>query len=186
MTNLFTRMAEAVGAECSLAGDRRQAIEAVLSAALKEGVGDAPGRWAVWADDGFLEDGEREDISRRAPGVRFDVSREIAAQALIGISTMDWGVAETGTLLSDSSAAGRRLASTLPPIHVALLPANRILADMGAALARLDTARCAYMAAITGPSRTADIERVLTIGVHGPRRLLIILIQDPRQGGAPE
>jgi len=186
MFDLFTKQAEAVGAECRLVGDRRQAISLIVSVLKTEGVEDLPGRWAVWANDRLMGEDERREILHGAPGVRFDVSRETASQALVGISDMDWGVAQTGTLLSNASAVDCRLVSTLPPIHVALLPVNRIVLDMATALARLDVRRCAYVAAITGPSRTADIERVLTIGVHGPRRLLIVLIQDSEHGGAKE
>ena len=178
MIESFTAQAEAVGAECCLVDNRRDGINAVLSTLRKERVEDVPGRWAVWAETPSLSDDERVDILRQVPGVRFDVSRETAAEALVGISEMAWGVAQTGTLLSNASAVNCRLVSTLPPVHVALLPVSRIVSDMAAALARLDVRRCAYVAAITGPSRTADIERVLTIGVHGPRRLVIVLIQN--------
>lgn len=180
----FIRQAEAVGAECRLVEDRRAAVEGLVSVLREEGVADEPGRLAVWACDGFLSEGEREELARRFPALHFDVTREAAARALIGVSEMDWGAAETGTLVSDSSAAARRLVSTLPPIHVALLYADRIVADMAAALGRLDARQCGFVAAITGPSRTADIERVLTIGVHGPRRLLILIIQNRGEGEA--
>lgn len=113
----------------------------------------------------------------RQAGVRFEVTTEIAEQALIGICTAQCGVARTGSLVSDSSAAALRLVSTLPPIHIALLPAEQIVESMAEALARFDPQRSKYLSAITGPSRTADIERVLTIGVHGPRRLLIFLVK---------
>jgi L-lactate dehydrogenase complex protein LldG len=180
----FIIRAEAVGAECHLVANRQQAIDMILAALQDEGVEDEQGRWAVWAEEGLLLPHERQHVLSRMPGVRFDVRRDDAAQALAGISEMDWGVAQTGTLLTDSSSVRRRLASTLPPVHIALLPVSRIVADMAMALAQYDVRRCAYLAAITGPSRTADIERVLTIGVHGPRRLIIVLIQDWGGGGA--
>jgi len=186
MLDQFTQQAAGVGAECRLAGDRSQAIDWIVSVLQREGVEDVTGCWAVWANDALMGEEERREILRRAPGVRFEVSRETAAQSLVGISQMDWGVAQTGTLLSNASAVDSRLVSTLPPIHVALLSVSRIVFDMATALARVDVRRCAYVAAITGPSRTADIERVLTIGVHGPRRLLIVLIQDSEHGGAKE
>jgi L-lactate dehydrogenase complex protein LldG len=49
---------------------------------------------------------------------------------------------------------------------------------MSALLTRINPAECGYLAMITGPSRTADIERVLTIGVHGPERLIIIAVDE--------
>lgn len=180
--DLFTQQAEAVGAECLMVADRQAALDSVVSALLREGVEDAPGRWAVWADPESPEE-TRTSVLSRVPGVKFDVTREHASQSLAGVSEVEWGIAETGTLLSDSSAVDRRLVSTLPPLHIAMLPASRVVADMASALRRVEVRRSSFLAAITGPSRTADIERVLTIGVHGPRRLLILLIQQ-EEGGA--
>jgi L-lactate dehydrogenase complex protein LldG len=180
--DLFTRQAEAVGAEVRLVAGRQAAIDAVVAVLRQEGVEDAPGRWAVWAAQDLPVEA-RAGVLNSVPGVKFEVTTENASQALAGVSEVEWGIAQTGTLLSDSSAVDRRLVSTLPPLHIALLPAPQVVEDLGSALARVDARRSAFLAAITGPSRTADIERVLTIGVHGPRRLLILLIQ-PTDGGA--
>jgi L-lactate dehydrogenase complex protein LldG len=68
--------------------------------------------------------------------------------------------------------------SSLPSIHIALVPTNGILPDMPSLLSLVHPKDCAYLAMITGPSRTADIERVLTIGVHGPDRLIIIFVDE--------
>jgi L-lactate dehydrogenase complex protein LldG len=186
MIDIFLRQAEAVGAECHRIGSHPDAIDTIVSTLQKEGVAHSPGSWAVWAVDHFLSEDDRQRILRLVPGVRFDVSRQSASEALVGISEMDFGVARTGTLLSDSSSVNQRLVSTLPPVHIAILPVSRIVADLATALTRLDVRRCPFVAAITGPSRTADIERVLTIGVHGPRRLVILLVGDPANGGASQ
>lgn len=186
MLDLFSRQAEAVGAECHRLGSHQDALDAIVATLQKEGVADSPGCWAVWAADHFLREDERQQILHSVPGVRFDISRQTAAEALVGISAMECGVAQTGTLLSDSSSVDRRLVSTLPPVHIAILPVSRIVADMATALTRLDVRRCPFIAAITGPSRTADIERVLTIGVHGPRKLVILLVDDRANGGAAQ
>jgi L-lactate dehydrogenase complex protein LldG len=74
--------------------------------------------------------------------------------------------------------ADKRLVSTLPPLHIALVSASAVLPGLPALIERVDPRESAYLAFITGPSRTADIERVLTIGVHGPARLIIILVDD--------
>ena len=115
-------------------------------------------------------------------GVKFEVSREAAAAARFGVSQMDWALADTGTLVQDATAIDKRLVSTLPTIHIAFLPVASILADMPTWLAAIRPEELGYIAMITGPSRTADIERVLTIGVHGPERLVIVAIDD--LGGA--
>jgi L-lactate dehydrogenase complex protein LldG len=59
------------------------------------------------------------------------------------------------------------------------VPTASLLPDLAAVLARVDPRTSTYLAFITGPSRTADIERVLTIGVHGPGRLIIVFVDDP-------
>jgi len=89
---------------------------------------------------------------------------------------MDWGLANTGTLVQDSTRAEQRLVSTLPAIHIALIATERILADLPAVLTKVKPEQSGYIAMITGPSRTSDIERVLTIGVHGPVRLVIAAV----------
>jgi L-lactate dehydrogenase complex protein LldG len=91
---------------------------------------------------------------------------------------MQWALADTGTLVQDSTAVEQRLVSSLTTIHIAIVPISGILADMPTLLTRLHPDKSAYIAMITGPSRTADIERVLTIGVHGPERLIIVFVDD--------
>lgn len=104
--------------------------------------------------------------------------REQAEQAEMGITAFELAVAETGTLVQDATELDTRLFSMLPPIHLALVPVKGLVANLEEALnywlAKGEIP--GYMAFVSGPSRTADIERVLTIGVHGPGRLLIVLL----------
>jgi L-lactate dehydrogenase complex protein LldG len=100
-----------------------------------------------------------------------------------GLTVADWGIAETATLVQSSGSEDLRIATMLSEIHVAALPRSRIVADSTALeeeLSRLMQAPGGYLAFISGASRTADIERVLTIGVHGPQELhLLILDEEP-------
>ena len=95
----------------------------------------------------------------------------------VGITTAQAGIAETGTLVLDSSRERNRLVSIVPPVHIAILPASRICATLGEALAMLQNGKelSPAITFITGPSRTADIELTLTIGVHGPKELYVII-----------
>ncbi len=181
MVEKFRRSAEAAGAEVVEA--RAGAALAVLARLLKEeGVG-AQGRTAVWPDGPLRSAFHPVLLEQMLPGVFVDVGRKAAAAAHLGITEFDCGVAATGTLVQDASAAAQRLASTLPPVHIALLRADAIVSSLGDALRRFDPARAPYLALVTGPSRTADIERVLTIGVHGPRRLVILLYEPEARHG---
>ncbi|MDR7416704.1 MAG: LUD domain-containing protein [Armatimonadota bacterium] len=102
---------------------------------------------------------------------------EVAREADAGLTGADWGIAETGSLVLLVGPAQDRLLSLLPPVHIALLPEDRIVADLDALFERL--APCDLPAAltfITGPSRTADIEQTLTPGVHGPGVVHVVLV----------
>jgi L-lactate dehydrogenase complex protein LldG len=99
----------------------------------------------------------------------------------MGVSLMDYGIAETGTLVLDSRSEETRLASMLSEFHVAILPVSRIRESAFALeneLKELTRDPGSYMAFITGASRTADIERVLALGVHGPLELHIMLVEE--------
>ena len=98
----------------------------------------------------------------------------------LGVSGAQAGIAETGTLVLDSHAELHRLISLVPPIHVAVLRSAAIASDLGAALSALDhSGDPGAVTLITGPSRTADIELELVIGVHGPRALHAIVLEEP-------
>ena len=109
-----------------------------------------------------------------------NLNRENVQNAGASVTGVNFALADTGTLVLESTAEDIRLATTLPEIHFALLDPGKILDDGLAAVEplrqlQLRDAR-SYIAYITGPSRTADIERVLTIGVHGPKQLHILLV----------
>lgn len=110
-----------------------------------------------------------------------DGLRDHLAGIDIGFTVVDYGIAETGTLVLDSSSESVRLATMISEIHVALLPLSRLRAtahDLEAELEALMAGTANYTAFITGASRTADIERVLALGVHGPLELHILLGED--------
>jgi L-lactate dehydrogenase complex protein LldG len=174
MIGKFRQSAEAAGAETVEARSPEAALAAIARILKEEGVG-AEGRTAVWPDGPLRSLFHPELLAQMLPGLVTRVTREAAAAAHAGITEFDCGAAATGTLVQDASPAAQRLASTLPPVHIALLRAGSIAADLGAALRRFDPSRIPFLALVTGPSRTADIERVLTIGVHGPRRLVIVI-----------
>ena len=174
----FKVKAEAVSAEVHRFATRAEALPFILGFLKKEGVADAPQSYALWADSPFLRGLDRRQLSKEVPGLKFEVTRELAADSKIGISQMDWALANTGTLVQDSTPVEQRLVSTLPVIHIALIATDRILADLPALLTKVDPNKSGYIALITGPSRTSDIERVLTIGVHGPVRLIIVFVDE--------
>jgi L-lactate dehydrogenase complex protein LldG len=177
MFEAFKTRAEAVSAQVRRFAGTEQALSFVLGVLKEEGVSSAPGSHAVWAPCGCLERLDRAALSAER-GVRFDVTRELAAAARVGVSQVDWGIADTGTVVQDATAVEQRLVSTLPMAHVAILPTRRIVPDLATLLKQASPRESAFLAFITGPSRTADIERVLTIGVHGPERLHVVCVDE--------
>jgi L-lactate utilization protein LutC len=94
----------------------------------------------------------------------------------VGISTAQAAIAETGTLVLDSSCERHRLVSLVPPVHIAIVNASAIVGTLNDALTLLQQKEISpAITFITGPSRTADIELTLAIGVHGPQELYVIV-----------
>jgi L-lactate dehydrogenase complex protein LldG len=95
-----------------------------------------------------------------------------------GVTTAQWGIAETGTLVLESARERSRLLSLVPPVHVALLPARCICDSLGDALARIRAVDSRAITFITGPSRTSDIELTPVVGVHGPQTLHVLVLEE--------
>ena len=104
-----------------------------------------------------------------------------AAEAALGITTAPAGIADTGTIILRHTAATGRLAALLAPIHIALLRKQTIHPDKITYLRSLrnlyDELGCDPLTWVTGPSLTADIEKVLIRGAHGPRRVIVLIYE---------
>jgi L-lactate dehydrogenase complex protein LldG len=109
-----------------------------------------------------------------------DALREACAAADIGITSVTYALAETGTLVLLSSPEEARLISLLPPVHIAIFSRSRILANLSELLALLPNPAelSSSMVLITGPSRTADIEQILVRGVHGPGETYAVIVEE--------
>lgn len=113
---------------------------------------------------------------------RMRVAAIVAEQGAdqVGITGAAYGVADTGTIVVCSGPEGGRVESLLPPVHIALLRASDLVGGLPELLAALTRdgrfETCSAVTLITGPSRTADIELTLTIGVHGPKQLFVVVV----------
>jgi L-lactate utilization protein LutC len=119
------------------------------------------------------------------PGVQSGIQdrdrlREICASADIGISSVDYALAETGSFVMLAGPENPRLISLLPPVHIAVFPCSRLLASLDELLSLLPAPaeQTSSMVLITGPSRTADIEQILVRGVHGPGEVYAVIVED--------
>ena len=96
----------------------------------------------------------------------------------VGITSGEWAIAETGTLVLGSNAERHRLTSLVPPVHICILKADKMRQSLGEILELINTDLTRVVTFITGGSRTSDIELTLAIGVHGPRELHVVIIND--------
>lgn len=119
---------------------------------------------------------ERFTAAAEAAGAR--VHRGAAPGGLgddVGVSRALYGLADTGSVVLAASPEEPRAASLLPFVHVVHLRAEDLLPDLETLFARLGGDLPSALAVVTGPSRSADIEQELTIGVHGPGEVHIVL-----------
>lgn len=95
-----------------------------------------------------------------------------------GITECEGLVAQTGSVLITNRSSGGRALSVLPPHHVVLVSREQMVRDLATAYAllksRYGSDYPSLICFITGPSRTGDIERILVLGAHGPKRLTIL------------
>ena len=178
---------DAVGGQSYIANDFESA-RTTLHQLLQE----AGARSAVcWRHDLLDRLGLRDALA--APGVKlfdYDNLNEMSSEERqtsllacdIGISSVDCAIAETGTLMLCSRPGQERLASLLPPMHVAIVERRQIVPDLldGFQLLhkQFGTSNLpSNVTFITGPSKTGDIELQLTTGVHGPGKWRVIIIQ---------
>lgn len=99
----------------------------------------------------------------------------------VGITECDALVAQTGSVLITGRSAGGRALSVLPPHHLVVARRDQLVADLPAAFELLQKKYAdnypSFISLVTGPSRTGDIERILVLGAHGPKKLTIICWQ---------
>ena len=95
----------------------------------------------------------------------------------LGVTGCDCLVAQTGSIAVSTYSAGGRALSVLPPTHLVIARRQQLVPDLVSAMAllrtRYDKDWPSALSAITGPSRTADIEKILVMGAHGPKRLAL-------------
>ncbi len=174
----FIEELEALGGHGKRVGSMEEARDYVLSLARDR---DAKllVRWEVeelerlGADEPLAEAGVEVAIWRD-----LEDFREVAGSADIGLSTAEWAIAETGSLILESGPGKGRTVTLLPPTYVAIVPVDRMLRTVPEAIEKyaerggLPANVCFH----TGPSRSGDIEMSLVIGMHGPGDVHVILV----------
>jgi L-lactate dehydrogenase complex protein LldG len=118
-----------------------------------------------------------EQFAANAAAIGFHVHRRQAPEIEgAGVSTALYGLASTGSVVLASSVDEPRGRSLLPDVHVTLLLEDRILPGLDELFAALGRDLPSALAIVTGPSRSADIEQKLAVGVHGPGEVHVVLL----------
>jgi len=174
---LETKIAGLLARVEALAGRGLRAATAPEAREMARSVLD--GRSAVASNAPYLEQCGVTQLS----GVRSGITnreqlRDLCAKAEVGITSADYALADTGTLVMLSSPQEARMISLLPPAHLAMVPAERVLSGLDELFSVLPdpAAVTSSMVLITGPSRTADIEQILVRGVHGPGEITVVVV----------
>lgn len=176
LIDLFRESLEAVKGNCTVVADEaaaatnlKQLIE--LNKLRRIAVSDSP----IVARLMRLIESSADVLPDPEPETLFDCDA--------GITSAQWAIAETGTLVLESKSERHRLVSLVPPLHIAIVAAGQIRRTMAEVLEAVSTADelSRTVTFITGPSRTSDIELTLAIGVHGPAKLHVIVIDDVKQ-----
>lgn len=180
----FKQQAEAVSSQVRFCSGLQQGLEYVLKVCLqKESSSDNFGPKVIAAPD--LAPAELQELKNLCSAHPISLLSKNLFTHLsrldIGLTRVEYAIAETGTLVLNSKSEDKRLASMISEIHINLVPESRIHAssqDLEPRLQNNFSSGPDYTSFITGASRTADIERVLTLGVHGPLELHILILQD--------
>ncbi|HEX6418776.1 MAG TPA: LUD domain-containing protein [Acidimicrobiales bacterium] len=167
----FAAAVEHAGGTCHVAGDR--VPDDLLDRVARE-VGDRP---VVTSGEPDARDLGGSLAARGATVEGASVAG--AARAGLGVTGAAAAVAATGSLMLDSRAVGTRWASLLPPVHLCVVRVNVLVpapADVLRGLGSGADALPSSMVLVTGPSRTGDIEQLLTLGAHGPTALHVVVL----------
>jgi len=154
--------------------------------------------FSIWESEFLKEINLKEDLKEAGLKLITAKNKNRISKADIGITEVDYAIADTGTLVLLTNKNQPRSVSLLPPIHLAIVRAENLVRNINDLFIILksklkdseDITSC--MTFITGPSRTADIELNLTLGVHGPKELIVVIVKlkwgfnlftDPVSGG---
>lgn len=166
----FRTNLESVGGFCAVVANETEAVKYVETLVKKIGA-----KVAAISDSDLVN-----LLTETLDGVNIsqNASKDFLFDCDLGITSAQWAIAETGTLVLESEAESHRLTSLVPPIHLCILKADVIRQTLSEVLELTSKSLSKTITFITGASRTSDIELTLAIGVHGPRELHVLVIAD--------
>ncbi len=183
LVQLFKREAESVTASVVISGDKNSLAFEISSFCRSKGITILPAN--------LNHDNSWEDLPIRlsATGIQLtdDISRESLETNKASLNAASFGIADTGTLVFFETSSADVRPGTIPVYHLVLLRSADIHLQAKSITSEIDrfVLECltnrmpCRVSMVSGPSRTADIERELTVGVHGPKELAIFILDEP-------
>lgn len=114
------------------------------------------------------------------PGIQVQSEKDALTRMTVGITRCEYLIARFGSIMVSSKQASGRKMNAFPETHIVIARTNQIVADIKDAVAGMQTRYAgsfpSMVSLITGPSRTADIEKTLVMGAHGPKELYVFLL----------
>ena len=194
LLNRLAQVAELNGWQVHRSPSAEDAVDYVVSLVRERGAGqivrsDHELLRRIPLDQALRRQGARVRVVKAGRNVGRQQLRAEMARAQLGITGVDYAVAETGTCVLLPRQGVSRAVSLLPPVHVAIVEANQVYESLDDLFAIRRLAfqdgrgeMGSYMSFISGPSRTADIEQTIVVGVHGPRESHLVLLDSPEAG----
>jgi L-lactate dehydrogenase complex protein LldG len=171
---LFAKNSDELKTSFHLLENRGELSDRMAELASSEG-------WAriAWHTTTLTEEALRSiDLPKLSTDESFDINELEHCDA--GITGCDALIAQTGSIAVSSHSAGGRALSVVPPHHVVIATRDQFVPDLTAAFAVLREHYSggfpSFMSFVTGPSRTGDIERILVLGAHGPKKLTVFCV----------
>jgi L-lactate dehydrogenase complex protein LldG len=174
---LFADNAAALQADFQVVPDQEAMLDAVRRIARAEG-------WSkIGAHRGRLTDAVCDTIGLPVCHTNRGYAVDDLESCDAGITECEALIAQTGSVLVTCASSGGRALTVLPPHHVVLATRDQMLPDISAGYELIQRkyrgGYPSFISLITGPSRTGDIERILVLGAHGPKKLTVLLVETP-------
>jgi L-lactate dehydrogenase complex protein LldG len=170
LSKCFAKELEAVNGQCSIVHSKEEAMSIIAHMVEKEQITSL-----------FCLDASLQNLLQ-AHCIPFRSDPDDFTDMQVGITRCEYLIARTGSVMVSSAHVSGRRMNVFPPIHIVLANVSQLVSyveDAYVAIqAKYKTHLPSMISLITGPSRTADIEKTLVLGAHGPKKLWVILVND--------
>jgi L-lactate dehydrogenase complex protein LldG len=168
LSDSFKKMLEDIGGEVIIVKNEQELVEQISALVSENG----------WKEIVCAEDRIRTILS--ADCVSFEFSNALSENTEVGITGCEYLIASLGSVLVSNAQSGSRRIFVYPPVHIVIAQSSQLVGNLEEAyqqtIERYKDHMPSMITVITGPSRTADIEKTLIMGAHGPKRLIVFIV----------